>query len=161
MEKASALADRGELEAGREVLRAQCALVMESASAEEALSSQVRSTSPRTQSQTQTQTLALTLDLTLALTLALTLTLTLNPTSTLTQLVSEIKDLEQNFRSASQYRAVGSKMSRMQARSHYIQRSNHMSTASYAAGSSRKKAMKGNWGLSSLSSPMADHSDSD
>mmetsp|Transcript_71830 Transcript_71830/g.142399 ORF Transcript_71830/g.142399 Transcript_71830/m.142399 type:complete len:117 (+) Transcript_71830:1479-1829(+) len=116
MEKASALADRGELEAGREVLRAQCALVMESASAEEALSS---------------------------------------------QLVSEIKDLEQNFRSASQYRAVGSKMSRMQARSHYIQRSNHMSTASYAAGSSRKKAMKGNWGLSSLSSPMADHSDSD
>ena len=38
----------------------------------------------------------------------------------------------------------------MQARSHQIQRSNHMSTASYAAGASRKKAMKGMWGLSSL-----------
>lgn len=107
MEQASALADRGDLAGGRELLRAQCALVMESPSAQEALSS---------------------------------------------QLVAEINDLEQNFRSVAQYRSVGSKMSRMQARSHQIQRSNHMSTASYAAGASRKKAMKGMWGLSLVSS---------
>ena len=115
MEQASALADRGDLDAGREMLRACRAVVMESPSAEEALSS---------------------------------------------QLVSEINDLEQNFRSASMYRSVGSKMSRMQARSHQIQRSNHMSTASYAAGSSRKAAMKGMWGLSSVPSQGHD-SDSD
>lgn len=111
MEQASALADRGDLAGGRALLRTQCAQVMESASAEQDLSS---------------------------------------------QLISEIKELEQNFRSAEQYRSVGSKMSRMQARSHQIQRSNHMSTASYAAGASRKKAMKGMWGLSSAASSDSD-----
>jgi len=75
-------------------------------------------------------------------------------------LVCEINSLESNFRSVSQYRAVGSKMSRMQARSHQIQRGNHMSAPTYNAGKSRKGAMKSMWGLSSISS-MADDGDSD
>lgn len=107
MEEASALADRGDLEGGKQMLAACRERVMGSESRARALSS---------------------------------------------QLVSEIKDLEDNFCSVAQYRSVGSKMSRMHANSHQIQRSNHMSAATYTAGASRKRAMKGMWGLSSVRS---------
>lgn len=71
-------------------------------------------------------------------------------------LVLEMDDLAVNYRSLSSYRMKGSKLSKMQARSHGMQRAMHTNVNSYAAGAKRKAAMKASW-----SSSLAAHNDSD
>merc|ERR1719262_1771954 len=104
MENASAMADRGEVQKGREVLRAARAKVLSSSSA------------------TQHK-------------------LALN-------LVHECEELDAHYESQAAYRSVGSKMSKMHARSHQVQRSVHTNVDSYGGGAKRKAAMKSAWSSS-------------
>lgn len=71
-------------------------------------------------------------------------------------LQSECQALEANFESTAQYRAVGSKMSKMSAMSHARQRATHLNVDSYGGGGKRKAALKASWLAS-----MADGNDSD
>lgn len=74
-------------------------------------------------------------------------------------LVMECEQLERNYASETQYRSVGSKMSKMSVMSHSRQRANHVQGDMYVAASKRKALMKSNW-ASSLTSGGCD-SDSD
>lgn len=76
-------------------------------------------------------------------------------------LMQQCEELEAQYTSQAQYRAVGSKMSKMHAVSHARQRANHMQSAdTYTSGASRKAAMKREW-MSSLGRGSAGGDDSD
>ena len=75
-------------------------------------------------------------------------------------LQTEVATLSSNYRTVSQYRSVGSKMSKMSATSHQRQRANHSQVDMYGGGAKRKAAMKASW-LSSISSSGAGGNDSD
>jgi len=100
MEQASLLADRGDLEGGRQKLMAARRRIADSTSAATPLSFAC---------------------------------------------AKEMDELEVQYRSMSQYRSVGSKMSKMHASSHYRQRAVHSNADVYSAGSKRKAAMKASW----------------
>lgn len=113
MEKASQAADRGDLDAGREVLKRARLLISASDSA---------------------------------------------ATEFCSNLVEEFSQQETAYRSVSQYRNYGSKLSKMQAMSHSRQRATHSSAPNmYSAGASRKAAVKSAW----MSSLKAGDSDED
>jgi len=77
-----------------------------------------------------------------------------------TNLSAQTDELVANYRSVSAYRSVGSKMSKMNARSNQVQRAVHTSAPDhYAAGAKRKAAMKSAWFASS--SLAGNGSDSD
>jgi len=119
MENASAMADRGDVQKGREVLRAVRSKVATSSSA----SAQHK--------------------------------LSLN-------LLQECETLDQHFESTAAYRSVGSKMSKMHARSHQVQRAVHTNVDTYGGGAKRKAAMKMGWSSALKSSAHQDSgSDSD
>ena len=63
-------------------------------------------------------------------------------------LVREVQQLHMQYDEELVYRSLGSKMSKMSAMSHQMQRSNHASAAMYEAGSSSKAAMKRAWATS-------------
>jgi len=100
MEEACVLADRGDLEGGRQKLMAVRKRIADSASATSQLSSAC---------------------------------------------AKEMDELEVQYRSMSQYRSVGSKMSKMHASSHYRQRAVHSNADVYSGGAKRKAAMKASW----------------
>jgi len=60
-------------------------------------------------------------------------------------LVREVQGLSDHYEDAARYRSVGSKMSKMSAMSHQMQRSNHASAQMYSAGMKSKSAMKSAW----------------
>ena len=76
-------------------------------------------------------------------------------------LVGEIAGLEEQYQSASRYRSVGSKMSKMSSASHQRQRAVHSNAGIYAGGAKHKKAMKMQWMSSISSSGFGTGSDSD
>jgi len=79
-----------------------------------------------------------------------------------TNLMSEIDSIEAEYQDAARYRSVGSKMSKMQARSHGMQRATHANVGTYSAGGAKKAALKAHW-MSSIksSSNVGGDSDSD
>jgi len=62
-------------------------------------------------------------------------------------LVREMGMLEQHFESATAYRTVGSKMSRMSAMSHARQRTVHTNAGMYRSAASHKSSLKASWGF--------------
>lgn len=74
-------------------------------------------------------------------------------------LLSQCAELEETYQTTARYRSVGSKMSKMQARSHMVQRGTHMNVDSYVSGAKRKAALKSSW-MSSIASGSVE-SDSD
>jgi len=115
MEAASRMADAGDIAGGRNVLLAMKRKVVESSSAQEALSA---------------------------------------------NLVYEIDSIEAEYQSSARYRSVGSKMSKMQARSHGVQRATHANVGTYSGGGARKAALKASW-MSSIKSSAQGGNDSD
>ena len=76
-------------------------------------------------------------------------------------LKAQCVELQGHYADASNYRMVGSKMSRMHARSHQVQRSTHMSPEAYTSGAKRKAALKSSWASSFKSGINENDSDSD
>jgi hypothetical protein len=62
-------------------------------------------------------------------------------------LVREMGMLEQHFESATAYRSVGSKMSRMSVTSHGRQRAVHSNPGMYSSAASHKSSLKKSWGF--------------
>lgn len=100
IERATQLADRGELQAGRELLRAAALEVRSSPTAEEPM---------------------------------------------MRSLATDLEDLEVQYADEPRYRSLGSKMSKMSAQAHMVQRGNHRSEETYSSGAKAKKAMKMAW----------------
>ena len=100
METATRMADEGDVEGGRELLRSTRQKISATASAQTTLSR---------------------------------------------NLVVEFDSLAEQYASSTQYRAVGSKMSKMHARSHAVQRAVHTNSLAYSGGAVYRSKMKAAW----------------